>query len=84
MAHPFKVKDHIHNEIGPVMFRLSAEYIEAARTNEYSFGEKGPAHRYVAYLLKYDEQVNQYVPDLESLGVSRYIFQDQRVYNLFL
>jgi hypothetical protein len=62
------------------MFRLSAEYIQAARENGFKFGEKGLAHRYAAYLFKYDEQSNQYIPDFETLGLSDYIFYHSSLY----
>ena len=74
MAHPFRVKDKIHNEIGPAMFRLSAEYIRAVQASGITFSKGGREQYYAVFLFKYDEQKKQYIPDFESLYLSYYEF----------
>ena len=74
IAHPFIVTKQSRNEIGPVIFRLSAEYIKTAENNGLTFAGRESEHCYVFYLFKFDEQTNQYVPDFETLAFSFYEF----------
>jgi hypothetical protein len=65
-------------EIGEVLFRLSREYVEAAKSNGVEFYEAKPMHRLAAFLLKFDHQSMYYVPAWNTLCLSNYIHQEKR------
>jgi hypothetical protein len=65
--------------MGPAMFRLSEEYIQAAHGKGFQFGQY-PAHRYAAYLFKCNEQLNRYEIDFETLVLSNYKFYPEKMF----
>lgn len=84
MAHPFKVKDTFDKEIGPVMFRLSADYIKTAKEQGIQFDQEEAEHHFAVYLFKYDNETKQYQPDFDTLYLSFYEFPKQGLNNSFL
>lgn len=66
--------------MGPVMFRLSPEYIESAQREGIKFDKAGE-HCYAAFLFKHDEEKKQHVPDFETLCLSHYEFPKEGLNN---